>query len=145
MAYGRTGRSRLKLRATSVSNPNRGCCERRKYRRSIIADLDRFEGQGVWYWASPIEARLCLGQEIILVGGGNSAGQAAVFLSDHASKIRLMLRGPDLSGMSQYLADRVAATSNIEVIPHTEIVALSGARRRPSARSMEGRTFGNRK
>jgi thioredoxin reductase (NADPH) len=55
-----------------------------RYRRPAIENLDRFEGRGVWYWASPIEGRLCAQQEIILVGGGNSAGQAAVFLSGHA-------------------------------------------------------------
>ena len=52
-----------------------------RYRQPRIADLARFEGRGVWYWASQIEARLCAGEEVILVGGGNSAGQAAVFLS----------------------------------------------------------------
>src|SRR6202044_1960364 len=65
-----------------------------RYRRPGLADLARFEGRGIWYWASQIEARLCAGEEIILVGGGNSAGQAAVFLSAHASKVRMMVRGP---------------------------------------------------
>ena len=64
-----------------------------RYRRPAIDDLPRFEGRGVWYWASPIEATLCAGQEVALVGGGNSAGQAAVFLSTHASKVHMLVRG----------------------------------------------------
>jgi thioredoxin reductase (NADPH) len=70
------------------------------------------------------------GQEIVLVGGGNSAGQAAVFLREYAAKIWLLVRGPSLSeSMSQYLIDRIYATSNIEVLTNTEIVALSGSPR----------------
>ncbi len=68
-----------------------------RYRRPAIENLDRFEGRGVWYWASPIEGRLCAEQEIILVGGGNSAGQAAVFLSGHAKRVRMMIRSGDLA------------------------------------------------
>ena len=98
-----------------------------RYRRPAIADIARFEGRGVWYWASQIEARLCAGEEVVLVGGGNSAGQAAVFLSAHASKVRMMVRGPGLAeSMSRYLIDRIAATSNIELMTETEIVALDG-------------------
>jgi thioredoxin reductase (NADPH) len=99
-----------------------------RYRRLDVPNLSEFEGRGVWYWASPIEARLCRRQEIVLVGGGNSAGQAAVFLRDYAAKIWLLVRGPSLSeSMSQYLIDRIYATSNIEVLTNTEIVALSGS------------------
>jgi thioredoxin reductase (NADPH) len=99
-----------------------------RYRRPAIEDLARFEGRGVWYWASPIEARLCAGEEIILVGGGNSAGQAAVFLSGHAGKVRMMVRGRGLAeSMSRYLIDRIAAAPNIELMTRTEIVALHGA------------------
>lgn len=98
-----------------------------RYRRPALADIARFEGRGVWYWASLIEARLCLGQEVVLVGGGNSAGQGAVFLSAHASKVRMMVRGPNLAeSMSRYLIERIAATSNIELMTETEIVALDG-------------------
>ena len=101
-----------------------------RYRRPAIADIARFEGRGVWYWASQIEARLCAGEEVVLVGGGNSAGQAAVFLSGHASKVRMMVRGPGLAeSMSRYLIDRIAAAPNIELMTETEIVALSGSRR----------------
>jgi thioredoxin reductase (NADPH) len=98
-----------------------------RYRHPAIADIARFEGRGIWYWASQIEARLCAGEEVVLVGGGNSAGQAAVFLSAHASKVRMMVRGPSLAeSMSRYLIDRIAATPNIELMTETEIVALGG-------------------
>jgi thioredoxin reductase (NADPH) len=99
-----------------------------RYRRLDVLNLREFEGRGVWYWASPIEARLCRHEEIVLVGGGNSAGQAAVFLRDYAARISLLVRGPSLSeSMSQYLIDRIYATSNIEVLTNTEVVALSGS------------------
>ncbi|RTL52222.1 MAG: cyclic nucleotide-binding domain-containing protein [Bradyrhizobiaceae bacterium] len=98
-----------------------------RYRRPKIENLDKFEGRGVWYWASPLEAKLCAQQEVVLVGGGNSAGQAAVFLSSHAERVRMMIRGDGLAAsMSRYLIDRIAATPNIEVLTQTEIFALSG-------------------
>jgi thioredoxin reductase (NADPH) len=98
-----------------------------RYRRPAIENLSAFEGRGVWYWASPIEARLVASQEVILVGGGNSAGQAAVFLSGHASKVRMMVRGTGLAAsMSRYLIDRIANTENIELMTQTEIVAIEG-------------------
>jgi len=100
-----------------------------RYRRPAIADLDHFEGRGVWYWASPIEARFCVGSEVVLVGGGNSAGQAAVFLSGHASKVWMLVRGPGLAeSMSSYLVERIAATPNIALLTETEIVELGGTR-----------------
>jgi thioredoxin reductase (NADPH) len=99
-----------------------------RYRHPTIADIARFEGSGIWYWASQIEARLCAGEEVALVGGGNSAGQGAVFLSAHASKVRMLVRGPGLAeSMSRYLIDRIAATPNIELMTETELVALSGS------------------
>src|SRR5437899_1520896 len=86
------------------------------------------EGRGVWYWVSPIEARLCRQQHVALVGGGNSAGQAAVFLSRHAAKVSMLVRGDGLAAtMSRYLIDRIEATPNIEVLTRTEVVALIGA------------------
>jgi thioredoxin reductase (NADPH) len=98
-----------------------------RYRRPEINKLEHFEGRGVWYWASPIEAKLCSQQEIVLVGGGNSAGQAAVFLSDHAKKIHMVIRGGGLgSSMSRYLIERIEATPNIELVFNTEVVALDG-------------------
>jgi thioredoxin reductase (NADPH) len=99
-----------------------------RYRHPAIPDIARFEGHGVWYWASPIEARLCAGEEIILVGGGNSAGQGAVFLSGHASKVRMMVRGQGLAeSMSRYLIDRIDAAPNIELMTETDVIALIGA------------------
>src|SRR5712672_2787092 len=100
-----------------------------RYRRLNVPNLGDFEGHGVWYWASPIEARLCRDEEIVLVGGGNSAGQAAVFLRSFAAKIWVLVRGLSLAeSMSQYLIDRIAAIDNIEILTHTEIVALYGSR-----------------
>ena len=99
-----------------------------RYRRPDIPELGRFEGQGVWYWASPIEARMCRDEEIVLVGGGNSAGQAAVYLSGFAAKVWMLVRRDGLAAtMSRYLVDRIEATSNIEVLPRTGVVALRGS------------------
>ena len=98
------------------------------YRRPTIERLTDFESRGVWYWASPVEARICTGEEVMLVGGGNSAGQAAVFLSGHARRVRMMVRGPGLAAsMSRYLIDRIAAADNIELLAGTEVVALDGS------------------
>jgi thioredoxin reductase (NADPH) len=100
-----------------------------RYRRLDVPNLRDFEGRGVWYWASPIEARLCRNEEIVLVGGGNSAGQAAVFLRRFAAKIWMLVRGPSLAeSMSQYLIERIKAIDKIEVLTQTEIVALYGSR-----------------
>jgi thioredoxin reductase (NADPH) len=99
-----------------------------RYRRPAIENLETFEGRGVWYWASPIEARLCAAQEVVLVGGGNSAGQAAVFLSGHARKVHMMIRGGGLgASMSRYLIERIEATPNIELVFNTEVIGLEGA------------------
>src|SRR4030088_158517 len=88
-----------------------------RYRRPDIENLDTVEGPGVWYWASPIEARLCAEQEVVLVGGGNSAGQAAVFLSGHARRVHMVIRGGGLgASMSRYLIERIEATPNIELL-----------------------------
>jgi thioredoxin reductase (NADPH) len=100
-----------------------------RYRRLNIPNIADFEGRGIWYWASPIEARLCRDEEIVLVGGGNSAGQATVFLRNFAKKIWMLVRGPSLAeSMSQYLIDRICAIDNIEVLTQTEIIALYGSR-----------------
>jgi thioredoxin reductase (NADPH) len=99
-----------------------------RYRRPAIENLATFEGHGVWYWASQVEARLCAGTEVVLVGGGNSAGQAAVFLSGHVSKVLMMVRSAGLAqSMSRYLIDRIDATANIELMTQTEILGLDGA------------------
>ena len=98
-----------------------------RYRRPEIENLAAFEGRGVWYWASPIEARLCIQQEVILVGGGNSAGQAAVFLSGHARKVQMVIRGGGLgASMSRYLIERIEAAPNIELMFNSEVVGLEG-------------------
>jgi thioredoxin reductase (NADPH) len=98
-----------------------------RYRRPDIENLADFEGRGVWYWASPIEARLCADQEVVLVGGGNSAGQAAVFLSGHARRVHMVIRGGGLgASMSRYLIERIEAAPNIELVFNTEVVALEG-------------------
>ena len=99
-----------------------------RYRRPDIENLAAFDGRGVWYWASPIEARLCADQEVILVGGGNSAGQAAVYLSGHARKVNMMIRGSSLAAsMSRYLIERIEAAANVELMFNMEITGLEGA------------------
>jgi thioredoxin reductase (NADPH) len=99
-----------------------------RYRRPEIENLKKFEGRGVWYWASQVEARLCADQPVVLVGGGNSAGQAAVFLSGHARKVHMMIRGGGLgASMSRYLIERIEATPNIELMFNTEVVGLESA------------------
>lgn len=98
-----------------------------RYRRLDVANLAQFEGTSVHYWASPIEARLCSGQEVALVGAGNSAGQAAVYLASHVRKVTLLARGGSLdASMSRYLVERIEAQPNIEVLTGTEIEALEG-------------------
>jgi thioredoxin reductase (NADPH) len=115
------GEDELRARAIVVASGAR-------YRRPEVINLDQFEGRGVWYWASPIEARLCFEQEVALVGGGNSAGQAAVFLSGHARKVTMIIRGGGLgASMSRYLIERIEATPNIELLFNTEVVALEGS------------------
>jgi thioredoxin reductase (NADPH) len=98
-----------------------------RYRRPEIENLDHFEGTSVSYWATPIEATLCEGRDIVLVGGGNSAGQASVYLSAHARKVYLAVRSPGLdASMSRYLIDRIKATPNIELRVNTAVTGLSG-------------------
>ena len=97
------------------------------YRRLAVENLDAYEGASVHYWATRIEARLCADQEVVLVGGGNSAGQAVVFLSEHVAKVWMLVRGADLaSTMSRYLVDRVSGLANVQVLTHTQISALEG-------------------
>jgi thioredoxin reductase (NADPH) len=97
------------------------------YRRPAVPGLSEFEGKGVWYWASALEAKMCVRDELVLVGGGNSAGQAAVFLSQYASRIFMLIRGPSLAAtMSRYLIDRIEATPNIELLAGTELQHLHG-------------------
>ena len=98
-----------------------------RYRELAVEDLASFEGSSVHYWASPLEGKLCAGQEIIVVGGGNSAGQAVVFLSSIVSKLWLLLRGKELaSKMSSYLVNRIRGLENVEVVPEANITSLEG-------------------
>lgn len=99
-----------------------------RYRRLNVPNLEKFEGRGIWYWASPIEARMCRSEEAALVGGGNSAGQAAIFLSGFAKKVWMLIRGSSLSeSMSRYLIDRITATPNIELLFDTQVTRLVGS------------------
>jgi thioredoxin reductase (NADPH) len=98
-----------------------------RYRRPRFAGLETYEAASVHYWASPLELRLCAGQEVVLVGGGNSAGQAVVYLASQVAKLSLLIRGPSLAaGMSRYLVDRIEGLSNVDVLPNVEITALEG-------------------
>jgi thioredoxin reductase (NADPH) len=98
-----------------------------RYRRLDIADLDRFEGSNVHYWASPLEAKLCAGQEVALVGAGNSAGQSVVYLASRVDKLWLLVRGRDpAASMSRYLVDRIKSLPNVEVVTQAQVVGLEG-------------------
>jgi thioredoxin reductase (NADPH) len=99
-----------------------------RYRRLNVENLEAFEGSSVHYWASPLEAKLCGGQEVALVGAGNSAGQAAVYLASQVSKVWLLVRGHSLeASMSRYLVDRIAGLPNVEVLVKTNVTALEGS------------------
>jgi thioredoxin reductase len=98
-----------------------------RYRQLAVENLEAFEAASVHYWASPLEGKLCAGQEVGLVGAGNSAGQAAVYLASQVSKVWLLVRGPDLAAsMSRYLVDRVAGLSNVEVVTQANVSGLEG-------------------
>jgi len=98
-----------------------------RYRRLAVENLAAFEGTSVHYWASPLEARLCSGEEVALVGAGNSAGQAAVYLAAQVTRVWLLARGRSLeASMSRYLIERIRAQSNIELAFETEVCALEG-------------------
>ncbi len=98
-----------------------------RYRRLGTPRLEEFEGTSIHYWASPLEADLCSGQDVALVGGGNSAGQAVVFLAARAGKVTLIARRPLEQTMSQYLIERIESLANVEVVVGTEIATLEGA------------------
>jgi len=110
---------RLRARAVVVASGAR-------YHRPAIDGLAEFEGAGVSYWASPIEARLCAGAEVALVGGGNSAGQAIVFLAPQVKRLHLFVRRDLSQTMSRYLIDRIAALPNVEIHVGYEIAGLEG-------------------
>ena len=115
---GRGDRQRPR-RSSSPAAPNTAA--------STLDNLDEFEGASVHYWASPLEAKLCAGQEVALVGAGNSAGQAVVYLASRAKKVWMIVRGPDLgASMSRYLIDRIPAQPNIELVTESEVTRLEG-------------------
>jgi len=99
-----------------------------RYRRPDIANLSDFDGAGVSYWASQIEARLCEGEEVALIGGGNSAGQAVVFLAPKVKRLHLVARRKLEATMSRYLIDRIGALPNVQLHVGSEVVALDGDR-----------------
>ena len=98
-----------------------------RYRKLALADYDKYEGQGIHYAATAMEAQLCGGEEVIVVGGGNSAGQAAVFLSRTVRHVHILVRGEGLAAtMSDYLVQRIASSPQITLHAYTEITALAG-------------------
>jgi thioredoxin reductase (NADPH) len=100
-----------------------------QYRRLDVPRLEEFEGNGVYYAATQAEAELCIADPVVIVGGGNSAGQAAMFLSQRTMSCRLLIRGDDLGkSMSRYLVDQVERNGSIEVMRNTQVVALGGDR-----------------
>lgn len=100
------------------------------YRKLALDNIEAFEGAGVYYAATETEARLCEQTEVVVVGGGNSAGQAALFLATRAAHVHLLIRGGDLRAkMSSYLVERILASPAITLHTHTEVAAVSGAQR----------------
>jgi thioredoxin reductase (NADPH) len=98
-----------------------------RYRRLEVDRLSDFESSGVYYAATDLEARQCAGDPVIVVGGGNSAGQASVFLAEQGSQVSVVIRGPDVNaGMSRYLVDRLESHPRIEVLTQTQVVGLEG-------------------
>jgi thioredoxin reductase (NADPH) len=98
-----------------------------RYRQLAVEGLGSFGGACVHYWVSPLEGKLCAKQEVALVGAGNSAGQAIVYMAGQASKVWVLARGKDLgASMSRYLVDRIAGLSNVEVLTETEVTGLEG-------------------
>ena len=112
-----------------------------EYRKPAVDNLSKFEGAGVYYGATPMEAQLCAGQDVVIVGGGNSAGQAAVFLASTARRVHMLVRGPGLAEtMSRYLIRRIEENPAIVLRTRTEIVALEGEGRLERVRWRDDRT-----
>ena len=111
------------------------------YRRLDVERLDELEGVGVYYAATQSEAQVCENDPVVVVGGGNSAGQAAVFLSERAKSCRLLIRGDDLGkSMSRYLVDQIERSASVEVCRNTEVVELNGERELESVTVVDNRT-----
>jgi thioredoxin reductase (NADPH) len=104
-----------------------------RYRRLGVPGLEDYEGASVHYWASPMEGQLCSGEDIALVGGGNSAGQALVFVASQARHVTMIVRKPLAVTMSAYLVERIEQLPNVEIVVGAEISALEGADRQLSA------------
>jgi thioredoxin reductase (NADPH) len=101
-----------------------------RYRKPALPELSRFEGAGIFYSATHLEAQLCENEEIAIVGGGNSAGQAAVFLSQIAARVHMLVRGPGLAeSMSRYLIQRIEDSAKVTLRTRTQIEGLEGADR----------------
>jgi thioredoxin reductase (NADPH) len=101
-----------------------------EYRKLDVPQREQFEGLGVYYAATPTELQLCRGSEVVVVGGGNSAGQAVMYLSEQTPRVYLLLRGGGLrKHMSSYLADRIESADNIEVLSEAEICRMLGDQR----------------
>ncbi|MEP6923832.1 MAG: FAD-dependent oxidoreductase [Pyrinomonadaceae bacterium] len=97
------------------------------YRKLAVEGREKFDGAGVYYAATQMEAGLCGGDAVVVVGGGNSAGQATIFLAENARKVLLLIRGDDLGkNMSDYLVQRIQQTNNIELLTNTEVTAMFG-------------------
>ena len=112
-----------------------------EYRRPALENVSQFEGAGVYYGATPMEAQLCVGQNVIVVGGGNSAGQAAVFLAQTAARVQMLVRGDGLADtMSRYLIRRIEESPAIVLRTRAEIVALEGERSLERVRWRDNRT-----
>ncbi len=112
-----------------------------QYRKPPLENLERFEGNGIYYGATFVEAQLCSGDEVVVIGGGNSAGQAAVFLSQSAARVYVLVRSATLSeSMSRYLSYRIEQTPNIELLTQTEIVNLLGQDRLQGVRWRNNQT-----
>jgi thioredoxin reductase (NADPH) len=110
-----------------------------RYRKLGVPEEERFQGAGLYYAATELEARTCKGQEVVVVGGGNSAGQAAMFLASRASCVRLVYRGRDLSdSMSQYLVERLRRATNMKIETRSEVVELSGDDRLRTTKIRDG-------
>jgi thioredoxin reductase (NADPH) len=114
-----------------------------RYRRLAVTRLDEFEGSSVHYWASPLEAELAADQDVTLVGGGNSAGQATVFLASRARHVTLVARRPLAATMSRYLIDRIEGLANVDVVTGCEISRLEGAPGALEAVTVEDRATGD--
>jgi len=112
-----------------------------QYRKLALENLSQFEGVGVYYGATPMEVPLCAGEEVVVVGGGNSAGQAAVYLAASAARVHMFVRGLRLADtMSRYLIQRIEEQPSIEVRTQAEIVALEGAEHLERVRWKDKRT-----